>query len=426
MIRQPLPRPGDQSSGATTGTMGAAAYRYSVETMLDRASAFAAKRYGVRPGPRKLRRWVDLVLVPGPRRFGNELPPEWRWSALSYRRILQVCRARARGFQRTSAIILDLWFKGATYPWPVVRQAAVREFHRLWRAIARSLPSGWDPRDGKELDSRSRAALLRDLGEEPPSLHGVPLDTVLEFVGAMRFGLTIRQNSVFELFSAFGLPGALIENPPHGGAAADLDLNIRAFEGLAGDPDEIETAAETMLRTANEETFTNIREFAGVAPWMYSLLPIVASIVFPEGSSDNESLRGALTNASRMLRNPHYRLLHFVIMVRRAQIKGNRGRGAAALARAVLVPLRQFVVFIVSDAETRALLDELRAHLGISPQMSLSMVVPAMVAKGSDTTARAIVWKLIRTTWRHGLSDLWRLRKPLRPRAIAQEGLQVE
>lgn len=122
-----------------------------------------------------------------------------------------------------------------------------------------------------------------------------------------------------------------------------------------------------------------------------------------------------------MLRNPHYRLLHFVIMVRRAQMKGDRGRGAAAFARAVLVPVRNLVAFIVSDEKTQALLQELSTYFGISQQTPLSAVVVAVATKGPDTTVRAIVWKLIRATWRHGLLDLWRLRKPLR-RPMVQEG----
>lgn len=80
----------------------------------------------------------------------------------------------------------------------------------------------------------------------------MPVDTVLEFVAAMRFGLTLPQDSVFELLSAFGLPGALIGDPQHADAAADLDLNLRALKGVAGDPDEIEMAAETMLEAAEK------------------------------------------------------------------------------------------------------------------------------------------------------------------------------
>ena len=91
-------------------------------------------------------------------------------------------------------------------------------------------------------------------------------------------------------------------------------------------------------------------------------------------------------------------------------------------ARVVLTPLRQFMVFVVSDEETQTLLQELGAHLGISPDFSLSEIITSVASKPPDAQVRAIVWKLIRTTWRHGLSDLWRLRKPPRPLPIVEEG----
>lgn len=91
-------------------------------------------------------------------------------------------------------------------------------------------------------------------------------------------------------------------------------------------------------------------------------------------------------------------------------------------ARAVLVPLRQFILFVVSDEETQRLLQELGAHFRISPQSSLPEIFAAVASTKLDTTVRAIVWKLIHRTWRHGLSDLWKLRKPPRRRQSLLDG----
>jgi len=230
----------------------------------------------------------------------------------------------------------------------------------------------------------------------------------------MLFGVELDQDSIFALFPLYGVPKTLIEEwKRQDPASSDLELGMRTFAGLAADPEDCEMSAEATLEETDEETFTNIRDFVRVAPWMYGMVPVVVSMMYSQTDNVGTTLRDGLTKVSRMLHDPSFRLLHFVLMVRRAQLKGDHGRGARAFARSVVRPLQQLMMFVASDKETQALLQEVVSYLGIEQQTPLVAALPMLAAKATDPVLRALARKLIRITRRHGLSDLLKLRKPV-------------
>lgn len=391
---------------------------HTVDVILQRAHAFTTKRYGTGLSARQLRRMVGSGLVPGPKPSGRRrgLPPEWQWSFLSYRRVLQVCRMKKRGFSRTHAIIFNLWLDGAVYEFPAVRTATVREFRRLRKVVSRRVPAAWDPRvEGKELAPRSRAAVLKGLGNEQSVFPVLSSETLLQFAGAMLFGAQMHQDTMLAMFRAYGMPETLIDELGRDDPVlVDLDLGLRTLAGLAADPDDSEIAAETALEDSDEETFANIRDYAREASLMYGMVPALVTVFFSPTHAENAVLRDICVNATEMLRDPSYRLLHFVLMVRRAQLKGDHGRGVGAFARLVLRPLRRLTVFVASDMETQSLLQRAAKRIGTEQEVPLSVVLSVLFARPIDPALRSIGWRLILTTWRHGLADLWKLRKPLK------------
>lgn len=389
---------------------------YTADVIRQRANTFASKRYGISLSPRQLRRLVDSGLVPGPKPYGRRrgLPPEWRWSPLSYRRVLQVCRLRKRGVRRTSAILFNLWLDGAGYQFSAVRAAARSEFRRSRKAISQRIPTAWDPRvEGAGLAPRSRAAVLRGLGSEQSAFPALPPDVVLQLASTMLFGAQMDRDEMFEIFPAYGFPKALIDELQRDdGVLSDLDLGGGVLAGLTADPEESDLTAEAALEDADEETFTNIRHFIREAPWMYSLLPALVAIFYPQAEAESAVLRDVYVNLTKMLHDPACRLLHFVFMLRRAQLKGDHGRGAGAFARLVLSPLRRLIVFVASDLETQALVQQVAKAVGIEQETPLPVVLSMFLAKRDDPALRSITRKLIRITWQHGLSGLWKLLKP--------------
>lgn len=209
---------------------------YAADIILQRANAFASARYGLSLTARQLRRMVDSGLVPGPKPHGRRrgMPPQWRWSPLSYRRVLQVCRMNKRGIRRTSAIILNLWLDGAAYQFSAVQGATVSEFRRLRKAMSRRIPATWDPRvEGNELTPRSRAAVLKSLGSEQPAFPVFSSEVLLQLAGTALFGTQTGRDAIFSLFPAYGLPNALIDELKSGDLIqSDLELGVRMLAGL--------------------------------------------------------------------------------------------------------------------------------------------------------------------------------------------------
>ncbi len=393
--------------------------RHPTGVLLQRANTFAFRRYGITISDRQLERLVYVGVIPGPEPFGQKrgVPPKWLWSPLSYRRILQYCRMRKHGFTRTTAIMLHLWLGGAEYPFSSVRSAAVKEFRRLRKAVARPVPAGWDPRvEGEELSPRSYVAILKGLGSEETVFPTLSPEAILLLAGSMFFGVEPGQDTMFMLLSQYGVPKLLIEELKQQDTAVDdLELGKRTFAGLAADPEGCEISAEASLAEADKETFINIRDFARVAPWMYGMVPILVSIMYPQADNAGTPLGDGLAKANLMLQDPSFRLLPFVFMVRRAQLKGDHGRGAGVFSRAFLRPFRELVLFISSNEESQAMLREAITRLGIEPEALLSGELSVPPIERADPGLRTIARKFIRITWRHGLSDLLKLRKPIRP-----------
>ncbi len=415
MHRQGFPPQLGNSQSQPRGCQHGPTSMYNVDVILHRANAFTTKRYGINLSARQLRRMVSLGLVPGPKPVGRRrgLPPEWQWSPVSYRRVLQVCRMKKRGFKRTNAIIFDLWLGGAACEFSDVRTAALGEFRRLRKAVSRRVPTTWDPRvEGEEMAPRSRAAVHRGLGSEQTAFPVFPSEAFLQLAGAMLFGVQTRTDVMLSLFPGYGVPEALIDELRSDELMlADLGLGLRALAGLAADPEESEFAAETALETADEETFTNIRDYAREASWMYGVVPVLMTMMYSQTRAESATLRHAFANATKVLGDPAFRLLHFVIMLRRAQLKGDHGRGIGTFARLLLRPFHRLMVFVSSDMETRTLLLKASKHIGIEQGAPLAIGLFAPPPRQVDPVLRAITWKLIRTTWRYGLSDLWKLRK---------------
>lgn len=145
------------------------------------------------------------------------------------------------------------------------------------------------------------------------------------------------------------------------------------------------------------------------------MLPALITVFYPHTDAEGVTLRDAYADAAKMLCDPSYRLLHFVIMLRRAQFKGDHGRGIGALTRLILRPLRRLMVFVASDMETQELLRETAKHIGIQQEAPPSVLLSVLCTRRIDPVLRPIAVKLIRITWRHGLSDLWKILKPPKP-----------
>ncbi len=326
-----------------------------------------------------------------------------------------------RGHTRTSSIMFNLWLGGAVYPFTAVREAAVKEYCRLRKAVARSVPIGWDPRASREtLTPRSRAAVLRGLNSGPDVITTLPPETLLQAAGTMLFAVEMPLESVFELFPAFGVPKSLIEEEKRDRAlSSDLVLGLRTLAGLVADPAESAAAGETALAQADEETFLNIRDYTRVAPFVHRMLPALLSLVSAPTDTAGTTSAEAFLKVAQMMGTPEYRLLLFVLMVRRAQLKGDHGRGLGEFVRSVIVPVERLVGFIASDQGAQALLRRYAAGLDLGPGGSFATLLPILVDKHADPAVRPLARKIVRVLWRHGLSDLLQLRKTPRRRAVA-------
>jgi len=241
-------------------------------------------------------------------------------------------------------------------------------------------------------------------------------DVVVQAASALLFGTEVPLGTMWALLRGFGVPEVLLEEGRGSDLSlAELGLGIQTLTGLAADPENSDNAAEIALGAADEETFANIRDFMQLAPWLYCLVPAILSLMASQPKSASIMPNTTFAAVARALRQSDYRLLHFVQMVRRAQIKGDHGRGAGAFARVVLRPARRLFLFISHDAETQALLSEGIVHLGNERLLSLDAIFDIIRAKQNDPVLRKIARQLIRTTWRYGLSDLRKLFTQTRP-----------
>jgi hypothetical protein len=389
--------------------------------LLQRANAFAGPRYGATVSARRLERWVALRLVPGPVPHGQRrgTPPDWEWSSLSYRRVLQVCRIRKRGVTRANAIMFNLWLVGAEYPFSDVRRAAVKEYRRVRKTVARPLPADWDPRvQGKVLPPRSRRAALKGLGagqSVSPEVEQLPWEILQRIAGSMMFGEAMTPDTMRALVQGLGLPDEMITAWTQNELlAADFDLDRGTLTGLAADPDESEVAAEAALAEADEETFRNVRDYVRVAPWFSAVMPAAMSLVSVSAATLGPTLGNVLAKGAPLLRDPAHRLVLFAIMVRRAQLKGDQARGIGQFARFVLMSLRRLMCFMISNHDMQAMFRQAVAELAIDTNAPLPAAFSSLAVRGDDPVMRGWARKMVRAAWRHGLSDLWKLRK-MRP-----------
>ncbi len=334
--------------------------------------------------------------------------------------MLQVCRMKKRGHTRTSSIISNLWLGGATYPFTVVREAVMTEYRRMRKAVARPVPTGWDPRARREkLAPRSRDAVLRALGSGQDVIATLPPEPFLQAAGSMLFAVDLPLEAALELFPVFGVSKSLIEEGRQDGVlAADLDLGLSTLAGFVADPEESAVAGETALAQADEETFLNIRDYTRVAPFVYRILPAAMSLLLTPIDTVGTASADAFPKAAWMMRAPEFRLLHFAFMARRAQFKGDHGRGLGVLARSVIVPIERLVGFIASDQDAQALLRQCAAGLDFDTGGSFAALLPILVDGHADPGVRLLVRKIVRVLWRHGLSDLVQLRKARTQRAV--------
>ncbi len=338
------------------------------DTLVSRADAFTTRCYGQHVTARMVRDWVDEGLVPGPMRRGRGRGPgaAWDWSSLAYRRILQLSRLKQRGVMRRNAQMLALWFGTADFPYETVRLALLGEYRLARKAAQRSLPVTWDPRAQVEPASQhQRNALIRALGfgEVIPvdGENGFTLDAILPYLATMMTDQTFMADPTVLtdlMMSMIGFRDPSLRDRMVAMEEREIGLDTRVLTGLLADPGEVERSAEDAIAAASEEALINARDYLRVYLWWQRVLfPALLSVMPPMFGIDFGVFMQRLILPNDY--KTHFTLfLHFV---RRAQERGDAGRGMGIAARSGTPALRRLYVYLARNESARHLFREL-AH----------------------------------------------------------------
>ncbi len=105
---------------------------WTKESLLVRGNRYLARRGNTLVTAPTLNKWVSAGLIPPPvrRARGYRRGAAQDWSALAYRRMLQVAQLREQGCTRHDEQLLALWLGGARYPIHLIRPALRRVYAR--------------------------------------------------------------------------------------------------------------------------------------------------------------------------------------------------------------------------------------------------------------------------------------------------------
>ena len=153
---------------------------------------------------------------------------------------------------------------------------------------------------------------------------------------------------------------------------------------------------------ADAVTFTNVRDWLRAYVWALTAVPpVLKSLIdLPPG------MVVVCRQASLPLESPTGRLLAFVVLLRRAYIKGDQGAGMGAVVRYILPPFRRLLGVLRNDREIQRLACDVIAAQGFNGIQRADMHAPVALTRQTRYLRRAL--------WRHGLADLFRLERMCR------------
>lgn len=143
------------------------------DVLLERVNCYSLQHYGVRVTPRMLSDWVNEELVPQAIPLGRkrgQLKQNWDWTAVHYRRILQICRLIKDGYERKTAIRIELWFRKIEVPFDLLKKAFAKEFKLIRINRLKAVISNFQ-KSILDMTPKLKNALVRQMGQLPPQLN---------------------------------------------------------------------------------------------------------------------------------------------------------------------------------------------------------------------------------------------------------------